>query len=286
MRSVASLALLLLVLVVSVDFLSWSQAEESKRDEILGSQRAHRIRAFSSGWNFPPAVQGTTNQFEGALIDDRWCRSGPHYGLRVISIPPDNGEILLTNYKLLNSDLQLNSFIKNVANVPLNTTLVMASKQNFGKPTPEDKKKRPERGEKRREELGTFLRGIGVRSNPEESKHFSFIYICVRRPEGFVPLAEKFSLTRGVSVSMNLDKDVSVYDAHPMKTVIDNRWLLFLNSEQATGEGIAVEQGKRFLREMGYASLRTEIDAGQSAQFNWNVDQVLAATITPGTRPW
>lgn len=284
MRSVASFAVLLLVLVVSFDFLSWSEGVEVERVEALATRRAHRIRAFSTGWNFPPVRQGITNQFEGALVDDRWCRAGRTAGLRVISIPPDGGEILLENFALMGTDVQVSRFAQLISKLPLNSTLILASKQNLGRAHSNERRESPEKVARRRERIGLLLRGMGVRSNPEDFDHLSFVFICVRRPEGFVPIAEKFSRTRGVGIALNLDEDVTVYDSRKAETIIDNRWLLTLKPELAQGAGLFPEGGKRSFKEVGYPALRVEMAPGMGASLTWNVPEVCQATITPGTK--
>jgi len=284
MRSVASFALLLLVLVVSLDFLSWSEGVEIERVETLAKRRAHRIRAFSTGWNFRPVRQGITNQFEGALVDDRWYRAGRTSGLRVISIPPDGGEILLENFALMGTDVQVDRFIQLISKLPVNTTVILASKQNLGRAYSKERRESPERVTQRRERIGRMLRGMGVRSNPEDFDHLSFVYLCVRRPEGFVPIAEKFSLTRGVGIALNLNEDVSIYDSRQAQTTIDNRWLLTLKPELAQGERLFFEGGRRTFKEVGYSALRIEMAPGQGASVNWDVPEVCEQTITPGTK--
>jgi len=284
MRTVASFALLLLVLVASLDFTSWSKELEEQHTEEQAQRKSHRIRVFSSGWHFPPAQQGITNQFEGALVDDRWMRGGASSGLRVIIIPPGDGEIVLHRLDALGGSFGVNMLESLVNNAELNTTLILSSKQNLGKPSSKELREDRAGVQERRKKAGFLLRGMGVRSNPENENHVSFVFGCVRRPSGFVSLFEKFSTTRGVSASFHLAADLSVYDTHSARTIVDQRSLLAFGPEWAHGEGLSIQPGKLYLKEMGFSSLRFPVIPDEVNRVSWDIPKLLENSISPGTK--
>ena len=263
MRIVASFASLLLLLAVASDFAKWTKEVEVERTEAAQNFAPHTFRLFSSGWHLRPPKLGERNRFQGAFVDDKWYYvDTKRNGMRVVTVPPDGSEISIESYDLGASDVDVNRFETMLANTPVNTVLAMSSFRFLA----------PRVGTepKRRQRIGYLLRGIGAKSAPEETPVSCFAFLCIRRPQGFVPLAERYSKTHGVSLSFHLDADLPSYDDHTFRTIIDNRLTVRFEPDQATGDNLVVES-RRFLEEVGFPAIRTRSMMGKPARVTWTV---------------
>ncbi len=263
MRSVASFAILLLLLALAVDFATWSQVVESERVASESNAAARTVRIFSSGWRLPLPTLGTRRVAQGAFVDETWYYMDTALtGMRVVTVPPNGGEVSIDNFDVGASDEEVRRFGAMLADTPVDTVLAMSSFRSLGP--------RPGTDDERRESIGVLLRGLGARSAPEETSVSCFAFLCVRRPRGFVPLAERYSITQGVSLAFHLNRDLSTYDSHVPRTIIDNRRVFELKLEAAQGTEHSVEANRR-LAEVGHRAIRARTLFAEPARLTWTL---------------
>ena len=181
-----------------------------------------------------------------------------------MTVPPGDGAPEIDNFDLGTSDEEVERFVQLLASVPVDTVLAMGTFRFIG----------PAEGRfvERRDRVTNVLRNLGARSDPAHSRLSSFAFLCIRRPQGFVPLAEAFSRTRGVCLPFHVAADRSSYDDHRARTRIDRRRSRPLPLEAAAGvPGLRIEAP--YLSGIVYRSLALDVPAGEPARVRWPVDR-------------
>jgi hypothetical protein len=200
MRSVLVLAIATLGITLLLNLVSSVGPRSSS--EILS------VIAISKGRLLPPARlggQGPETLPEGILAGDLSLHvSYSQPGLRVAVFEPEFRFEGHWNYDLARSAHDVAAFLDAVPPRKLGSLLVLAGYGNFRPATPETESDLPE--------LEARLTRLGAESDPLRAAGASWAMITVRRPDGWVKLAESYSEELGVSASFVLSSDLSLYD--------------------------------------------------------------------------
>jgi hypothetical protein len=271
MRAVASFAVLLLLLALAYEFAGWSEKRAIEIVAEEAARKSHTIRAMSTGFRLPPAYLGRRKAHQGIYVDDtRYNLQISKGGLRVLTIPEgatEDGDRELRNFAVFESDEAVGLLGNALAAVEVNTVVVVASHAFVG-PRPGDY---PER----RERIGMLLRGLGATSSP-------FVLITVRRPRGFVPIAEAYSTTRGLVLAVHLERDLTVYDEREPLRVLDERATVALELEEAQGEKFDVVN--RSLDGQAFPAIQLSVPPQEPRGVRWDVAELLASADPTGER--
>ena len=283
MRAIASFASLLLLLVVVLDLERWSKSAEQELLEREAKQSAAAIRIFSTGHGLDPSRSWQLSLPQGIYVDSEYFTMTPaQSGLRVLTLAPNGEHPTLENYKFERGAAEVGRFANMLAKVPVDTVLAMGVVRLL---VPGQDQ------EKRREEVNRLFRGLGAQAEPARSAAPSYAFLCVRRPQGFVPIAESFSRTRGVSLNFHLDADRSIYDERSLVTLIDNRVQRPLGRRGDPGAGGRVASGPvnsgpadsgpvltpRVFKKVSFPAVEVQAQPNRPGSLRWRTDEFAQA---------
>ena len=269
MRPVLSFAFLLLALSVALEFFDWSEAEKVARAEREAVQQAHTIRIYSTGWKQQPVLLGRRKALQGIYVDEILFEPSEkaRSGLRMAAIFPDGRPSVIDNFELGARPSELERLQKVLAETPVDTILALGSYRTMAP--------HPREGQEPIDIINAALRVIGVRSDPVSERFGSFAYLCIRRPQGFVPLAEHYAPNHGVGLSFHVDADRSIYDDYDAPLYFDGRVRETLSPPLAASRGVNFEKA-RALAGITHPAVRLAATTGESAFARWDVAEQLA----------
>ena len=178
-------------------------------------KRANSVRIYSCAFGLEPARFVVARTPIAVIIDGEF-RSGPigEPGLRVIAI--DRGQVgELHSFNLAHSNEAIDSFGEFCEQTRSGTVLAMGVHQVASPPLDDTTDHRAR--------LDAVFRRLGARLPPTENPRASWAYLCVRGEDGWMPIAEAQSPTRGVSLARMLSTDPTDLKAIPPTLMIDNR---------------------------------------------------------------
>ncbi len=180
------------------------------------------VRIYSCASGLPPVLFGSMPQQSSVFVDGEMYRSYfAETGLRVVTIPPGDGAPSLTIFNLSRDPNAPRRLRELIDSTPINSALALTS---FRTIQPKGRGR-----EERRDHLTKTLREIGTQTDPTNDNLVSWAILTLKRPQGWVPLSEIYSRTKGMSISYNLDDDRSVYDeVEPFLRVDETRQLSLL----------------------------------------------------------
>jgi hypothetical protein len=194
---------LLLLLVLLLDARAWQTGHEP------GSAKAGPpvtpIRVFSTAAGLEPASLGGSPVPDAILIDDLYLRSHPEAsGVRVATLSPEREIRGYRNFDVRSSDGAVGALLAHVERQPHGSVLVLTARGAI-RPAGEGA---PLRGEALRE----LMRELGAQSNPFDAPRASWSLIALRRPRGWVPLAEAYAEQRPTRLAFSVATDTARYD--------------------------------------------------------------------------
>lgn len=178
-------------------------------------ERANSVRIYSCALGLEPARFVVAPTPIAVIIDGEF-RSGPigEPGLRVIAI--DHGRVgELHSFNLAHSSEAIDSFDEFCEQARPGTVLAMGIHQVASPPLDDTSG--------RRDRLDAVFRRLGARLPPTENPRASWAYLCVRGDNGWKPIAEAQSPTRGVSLARMLSTVPADLEAIPPTLMIDTR---------------------------------------------------------------
>ncbi len=262
MRFLALVAALIAALMLMVRFEAWSRWARQERELHEQSYSDHTLRIYAQGHGMEPAVAGHRKHWQGIFLDERLYRADPtQSGLRVLVLLPGRTEPVMASYDVADSSEAVKQLLTMAQQLPVDAILAMGSYRDIC-PSP---KLEPER----HEIVARLLRGLGARSEPLSAPSVAFAYLCVRRPQGFVPIAETLSSRRGIELSYHLDADLSVYDDRPPRTLIDQRQVFPLSFDLVADLDVPVAPLRR-LHGIGHRSVLVRASHDEPVSLKWS----------------
>lgn len=164
------------------------------------------ITVLSTGKGFDRAVRGSRRFVAAVFIGDELVQHDRmRDALSVVTLSHDRKIRKVDSFALAYSPSDMEAFVSYCRNQTLNTILVMAVSRSIK--LPEDVRMKEPIGRVR----DTF-RALGTRAKPYDDDAASWAFICIRRPQGWVPLAEYYSDHIGVTLSFTVEADSTGYD--------------------------------------------------------------------------
>ena len=205
MRSVLSLAVVLMIIAV---LMRVARVEPDSRTH-AGPDDGLVLVAMAKGAFLPPArFPGMIETFDDLiLVGDLILNSKrPRAGIRVATLSPKLEFVSYRTYDTARSESDIEAFLGACRRVPTNSVLILTT---FSVTEPE-----PGLTGHRKEDLVALLGELGAEMTPLDGPPASWAMITVRRPSGWVKLAESFSREQGVSLVFTIRPELSTYDGH------------------------------------------------------------------------
>lgn len=206
--------LLLLGIVLGLNAMAIVRPLQEDLTDAQRDDRANSVRIYSCALGLEPARFVVARTPIAVIIDGEF-RSGPvgEHGLRVIAI--DRGRVgELHSFNLAHSIDAIDSFSEFCEQTRPGTVLAMGVHQ-VASPSLDDTSGR-------RDRLDAVFRQLGARLPPTVNPRASWAYLCVRGEDGWMPIAEAQSPTRGVSLARMLSTDPADLEAIPPTLMVDN----------------------------------------------------------------
>jgi hypothetical protein len=176
---------------------------------------ATRVRIFSQGRFFRSEVFDRRRQPQAIVVDGRLREHKLGVpGLRVATFTVGGTEPRFDNFDLAESAEDVAEFTEHVRALPVGACLAMGVYHNIQPPEEEVERERI---------LSELFRELGAQAEPAAQRNASWAFLCVRRPGGWVPVAETFSPTKGVMLARTLTDDLERLDGTRPELVIDRR---------------------------------------------------------------
>lgn len=212
--------LIFLVLLAAFVYLERQRHRIEAREENSASGNVD-IRILSQGEHLPPPSLSSAYELPAAaiIIDDYVFRSvGKKRGLHVITLSPDFSLANRQWFDLSKSGEEIDAFCQYVSNRPVNTTILIGT---YGALYLQHNTTRV-----LRERLENTFATLGAQALPFNHPAASWALVSIRRPDGWIKLAEAHSQLSGVSASVTLQPDLSIYDDYDGDFIDDSPHLI------------------------------------------------------------
>ena len=213
---------LILALAVFVLFLSLLMNLESRRlaQIKVDNTSPHGemdVLIFSRGEGLA-SLEGVNIKealYDSIIVGDRifkqkeeafWIPEKVSPGLRMATFTPEFRIKEYRNFDFSSSASEVSAFVRHCASQSEDTIAVMNVFGTLQLPAGVDGRLV--------EEVEAAFEKLGVRARPFLDPVASWAMICVRRPQGWVPLSETYSTQRAVKLAFALQSNLAVYDEH------------------------------------------------------------------------
>ena len=264
MRTALSFSSLLLAVVLAFNFQSGSFSfRESDRASLPADVNVGRsVRIYTCGATLPPAMFGNHPQRDSVFIDGKMYRSYfNETGLRAVVIPPGETSPTLAIFNLARDPEATGALQRLMDSVPVNTAVALTC---FRTIQPKGKN-----AATHREVLTKTLREVGTQTDPTNDNLVSWAILTLKRPQGWVPLSEVYSRTKGMSISYALDDNRARYDSVEPYLRVDETRQLSLGSvlSETVETGFTISKSYAVIDEVGHECLRMPLEPG--ARLKW-----------------
>ncbi len=213
MRTILSFGALLLLFALALNLSSGSYDDWVPHEwaEEGGLSSGTSLRIFSCGVGFRPERYDQKAQRHGIYVDGaRYGAPTTITGLRAAAVL-STGEVDSRTFELhryAEESEKLDAFVRSL---PVDSILALGV-YNTALPAGRD-------AEARTALLTTTFALLGAKAPPVDARHVSWAFVAVRRPRGWVPIAEKRSDNKGISLVLSLPSRLARYDTHPPHSV-------------------------------------------------------------------
>ena len=176
------------------------------------------VLVFSTGRDLPEALyiprqKGTDTAI---IVGDQVLRmKEAGAGLRVATFGAGMELENHRNFDLARSDEDIAAFGAHCANQPIDTVMILTVSETIGSMARQN-------GDLHSALSETFER-IDAQARPFEESAASWAMICMRRPTGWIALAEAYSQRQGVMLAFTIGSNPAKYDGVAAERVIDRR---------------------------------------------------------------
>jgi hypothetical protein len=214
-RAALSIGTLLLLLTLALNMVAGNGERRTAGDARSASLASGlSLRVFSCGVGLHPARFRNRGHWQGILIDGRmYSHQETERGLRVAAIPPraSGRAVAFRSFDLSSSDADAAAFDRLVRTAAVDTVLAAGLRGSAMPAGPG--------AEERLRRLEPAFGLLGAQAPPIDVTLTSWCIVSVRRPRGWVPIAEKRSDFAGVALACSLIDDLSHYDDAPLPSV-------------------------------------------------------------------
>lgn len=191
---------------------------------------ATTVRIFSNGTGLMPENFERCPHAQAIIVDgDLFCTyDTSDHGMRVATFFVGGEEVRFDNYDLGSSDEDVAAFADHVRSAPEDAVLALAVFRSV--------QPRGEGAEQRARALGELFDELRCHTHPETLKAPSWAYLGIRRPQGWVPLAEALSVTKGVMLAYAIPPDLEALDGVEPQLLFDRRTRIPLASLYPLGQ--------------------------------------------------
>lgn len=225
-RLVAIISISTLVVVV---LLNWHARQN---DTTVGPLE---LRVFSTGNFLTPQRYGSIQTVGGVFVNNRRISGAStdtnqsivavgadgqgkavtiNPGLRLSAFTADGQVVSQRSYDLAMRREDTEALIRDVTRIQTNLAITMAVVGEFGR--------RETQIEVYPEPVLALFKQMGSQAPLREMTAASWAFIVLRRPHGWVPLAEAYSRHRGVRLGLTLEQNWSSYDWQPIPHLIQD----------------------------------------------------------------
>jgi len=266
MRTALSFSSLLLAVVLAFNFQSGSFSfGAGDRVSLPADVNVGRsVRIYTCGAKLLPARFGNQPQLDSVFIDGKMYRSYFNKtGLRAVLIPPGDATPRLEIFNLARDSEAPAALQALMDSVPVNTAVALTSFRTI-QPKGKD-------AAIHREALTKTLQEVGTQTDPTNDNLVSWALLTLKRPQGWVPLSEVYSRTKGMSISYTLDDNRARYDnIEPYLRVDETRQLRFDSVLGEAGDtGFKVSEGHAVVAGVGKECLVMPLEPGSRLEWRY-----------------
>ena len=220
------------------------------------------VRIYTCGAMLPPVYFGNNPQRDSVFVDGKMYRSYfTETGLRVVLIPPGDDIPTLEIFNLARDPKAPEAFQQLMDSVPINTAVALTSFRTI-QPKGKD-------ADTHRKVFTQTLREVGTQTDPTIDNLVSWALLTLKRPQGWVPLSEVYSSTKGMSISYTLDDNRARYDTAKSFLRVDETSLLSLGAVlgESVDTGFKINKAYAVVGEIGHECLSMPLEPG--ARLKW-----------------
>lgn len=226
---------------------------------------SHAVTIFSTGWRMTLPRYGQRKFYKGFLVDSAAYDNGESgVGLSVIELPAKGGVSEVHHFDMKNHLKDGGRFLQFLEGVEPGSVLIMGSNTGIGLDT-----KSPDIFN---EQISALFVRLGAKSKPESVSVQSFAYICLQTENGFLPIAETFSETKGVSLSYVVPADRETLKTRQPTFLLDNRVPLLLQNLAMKSASFSPAPAQQF-GQRAYEHLVATASNSARVSTTWNLGE-------------
>lgn len=219
MRSTLLTSIIVLGLVLALN----SGPRRSPASELPGPAFAGRFETtganvliYSTAAGLVPEEYGTRRTPQAIIVDgDYYSHEPSQSGLRLLTLSRGRKVAAFRNYVLVGADADTELLIEHCRNAAVDTVLAMGLFQTLGPKTLNPTGSN--------EQLAELFTELGATSPPSGQTDASWAFITIKRPDGWIPLSEARSTTKGITLAYTIGGDLARYDGQYRPGVLVDR---------------------------------------------------------------
>jgi hypothetical protein len=258
-------SLLILAIVLALNYQSKKTTVQPAIPAITETEETTGagILIFSAGQDLRPEIYGLYLKHQAIIVNgEYYAQDDADNGLGVITITDGHTFNRFRHFDLAGSPKDCDELIRHCQRLPVNTVLSMGVKRTAA---PD-----PKKNQDWHRRLAILFDRLGARVPPTKEAKASWAYVCIRRPQGWVPLAESYSLTKGISMAFQVRSDLAYYDDFKAEVLFDRSEVLSLTETFGKADFVTqpltkVERPVNSVRRISMQGIRAQPPYGAQA---------------------